>query len=314
MAVFESDKKIAVLLPCYNEAETIVQVIEDYRSTFPGAVIYVYDNNSTDGSGDLARRAGAVVVREYRQGKGFVIRSMFRDIEADCCIMADSDMTYPACEAVPLAEAVLNGEADMAIGDRLSSTYFTENKRPFHSFGNRLMRYLVNRIFRADIRDIMTGCRAFSRRFVLGYPVMSRGFEIETEMTAHALDRHLLIKEIPINYKDRPAGSTSKLNTYSDGLLVLRTLLTLAKNYRPMWFFGTIGAVLGIIALILFVPIFAEFIATHKVPRYPTLIVSAAIGSASVISCVCGIILDTVKQYSDRNYLLLQRLLEKDRK
>ena len=311
---FVTDKKIAVLLPCYNEAETIVRVVEDYRSVFPGADIYVYDNNSTDGSGDLARSAGALVVREYRQGKGFVIKSMFRDIDADCYIMADSDMTYPAGEAVALVRAVLDGEADMAIGDRLSSTYFRENKRRFHSFGNRLMRYLINRIFHSNIQDIMTGMRAFSRRFAAGYPILSRGFEIETEMTVHALDKHFLIKEIPIEYRDRPTGSASKLNTFRDGARVLGTLFALFKNYRPMQFFASVSLILGLIALALFTPVFIEYLDTGKVPRFPTLIVSAAIGSASVISLVCGIILDTIKKYSDQNYLLLQRLTEKDRK
>ncbi|MBP5273562.1 MAG: glycosyl transferase, partial [Abditibacteriota bacterium] len=264
--------------------------------------------------GELARGAGARVVREYRQGKGFVIRSMFRDIEADCYIMADSDMTYPAEESVPLVKAVLDGEADMATGDRLSSTYFTENKRPFHGFGNRLMRCLINRIFRSSVRDIMTGMRAFSRRFVAGYPVLSRGFEIETEMTAHALDKHFLIKEIPINYKDRPAGSASKLNTYKDGFRVLGALFVLFRNYRPLQFFGAIGLALGLAALAMFVPILAEFMATGKVPRFPTLIVSVAVGSASVMSFVCGIILDTIKRYSDQTYLMLQKLSEKDGK
>ncbi|MBQ9359195.1 MAG: glycosyltransferase [Abditibacteriota bacterium] len=311
---FVTDKKIAVLLPCYNEAETIVRVIEDYRSVFPTADIYVYDNNSTDGSGELARGAGARVVREYRQGKGFVIKSMFRDIEADCYVMADSDLTYPACEAEALAKAVLEGEADMAIGDRLSSTYFAENKRPFHGFGNRLVRYLINRIFRGNIKDIMTGMRAFSRAFVAGYPVLSRGFEIETEMTVHALDRHYLIKEIPINYKDRPSGSASKLNTYRDGFRVLGTLFTLFKNYRPLQFFGAIGLILGLAALAMFIPILTEFMSTGKVPRFPTLIVSVAVGSASVMSFVCGIILDTIKRYSDQTYLMLQKLSEKDGK
>ena len=236
-------KKVAVLIPCYNEEKTVEKVVADYRRALPQADIYVYDNNSTDRTAELARKAGAIVRREYRQGKGNVIRSMFRQIDADCYLMTDGDDTYPAENAPEMVRMVLEGEADMVNGDRLSSTYFTENKRPFHNTGNRVVRGLINRLFGAQVRDIMTGYRAFSRSFVKTFPVLSHGFEIETEMTIHAVDKNFLIRELPVEYRDRPQGSVSKLNTYSDGAKVLCTIFRLYKDYRPFAFFGACALV-----------------------------------------------------------------------
>lgn len=229
-------KKIAVLIPCYNEAKTIEKVIKDYKKALPMADIYVYDNNSTDKTADIAKKNDTIVVHEYRQGKGNVIRSMFRDIDADCYLMIDGDDTYPSENAKEMCDLVLEGKADMVIGDRLSSTYFRENKRPFHNFGNRIVRFLINKLFKNDIKDIMTGYRAFSYDFVKNFPVLSKGFEIETEMTIHAVDKNFKIVEIPVTYRDRPEGSSSKLNTYSDGIKVLKTIATLFKEYKPMSF------------------------------------------------------------------------------
>lgn len=265
--------KIAVLIPCYNEAKTIAKVVRDYREALPEADIYVYDNNSSDGTDEIARKAGAIVRYEYKQGKGNVIRSMFRQINADCYLMIDGDDTYPAGHAREMVDLVLKQHVDMVIGDRLSSTYFTENKRPFHNVGNVTVRKLVNLIFSGDITDIMTGYRAFSFQFVKSFPVVSSGFEIETEMSIHALDKKLLLKSIPVDYRDRPAGSESKLNTVSDGLKVIRTIFALCKNYKPMLFFGCIAAVLTLLSVVFLIPVFMEFFATGLVPKFPTLIV-----------------------------------------
>ena len=259
--------EIAVLIPCYNESSTIEKVVKDFRKALPEAVIYVYDNNSTDCTDEIARRAGAVVRYEYRQGKGNVIRSMFRDIDADCYLMIDGDDTYPAEHAGQMAELVLNKGVDMVIGDRLSSTYFTENKRPFHNMGNRVVRFFINKLFDNEIRDIMTGYRAFSRRFVKSFPVLSKGFEIETEMTIHAVDKNFLLEEIPVLYRDRPAGSESKLNTVSDGVKVLSTIANLFREYRPFAFFTYVAALLWIVSLVLFIPVFVEFMNTGLVMR-----------------------------------------------
>ena len=306
------DKKIAILIPCYNEVLTIGEVVEDFKTKFPQADIYVYDNNSIDGSGDIASQAGATVVSEYMQGKGFVVRSMFRDIDADCYIMIDGDGTYPAEDTVEMAQIILNKKADMVIGDRLSSTYFFKNKRIFHSFGNRFVRFLINKIFKSNVKDIMTGSRAFNKRFVKTFPALSKGFEIETEMTIHALDKKFLLKEVPTNYKNRPDGSMSKLNTYSDGIKVIWTIFTLYKDYKPMSFFGLISVGLFLISMGLFIPIFEEFWVTRLVPKFPTLIVSIGIGIASVMALVCGVILDTIKKYSDQNFELFLRIIEKE--
>ena len=237
----KKEKKIAVLIPCYNESKTIEKVIKDYKEVLPEADIYVYDNNSTDGTDEIARKAGAIVKYEYRQGKGNVIRSMFKDIDADCYLMIDGDDTYPKENAREMCDLVLNKGADMVVGDRLSSTYFTENKRPFHNVGNRLVRWLINSLFKGHINDIMTGYRAFSDECVKTFPVLSKGFEIENEMTIHALDKNMYVEELPVEYRDRPAGSVSKLNTYSDGFKVLKTIARLFKEYKPMIFFGLIS-------------------------------------------------------------------------
>lgn len=288
------NKKIAVLIPCYNESKTIEKVVKDYKEVLPEADIYVYDNNSSDHTDEIARKAGAIVKYEYKQGKGNVIRSMFKDIDADCYLMIDGDDTYPKENAREMCEYVLNGQADMVIGDRLSSTYFKENKRPFHNFGNVLVRGLINSLFKSNVRDIMTGYRAFSYDFVKTFPVLSKGFEIETEMTIHSLDKNFLLKEIPVEYRDRPAGSVSKLNTFSDGFKVLKTIARLFKEYKPSIFFGIISFILLVIALIFGVPVFIEYFKTGLVPRYPTLIFSGFILMTSILMFVCGIILEVV--------------------
>ena len=288
------DKKIAVLIPCYNEALTVEKVIKDYRRALPDADIYVYDNNSTDGTDELARKAGAIVRYEYRQGKGNVIRSMFKDIDADCYLMIDGDDTYPAENAKEMCQYVLDGKADMVIGDRLSSTYFTENKRAFHNFGNKLVRSLINHLFKSNIRDIMTGYRAFSYEFVKTFPVLSKGFEIENEMTIHAVYNNFKLVEIPVSYRDRPEGSVSKLNTYSDGFKVLMTITRLFKEYKPTIFFSFVGTILLILALIFGIPVFSEFFKTGLVPRFPTLIFALILLIISILMYITGIILEVV--------------------
>lgn len=308
-----ADARIAVLIPCYNESVTIRKVIEDYRKALPEAVIYVYDNNSTDGTDRIALEAGAEVRYEYRQGKGNVIRSMFREIDADCYLMIDGDDTYPAENARELVECVLSGRADMAIGDRLSSTYFTENKRPFHNMGNRLVRSVINSLFHSNIKDIMTGYRAFSRLFVKSYPVLSKGFEIETEMTIHCLDKNFKIMEIPVQYRDRPEGSVSKLNTFSDGTKVLKTILTLFRDYKPLKFF-TITSLLFIIAgAALFAPILLEYTRTGLVPRFPTLFVSCMLFVVSVLMYITGILLHVINKKHRQLYELFLNRFSQDR-
>jgi glycosyltransferase involved in cell wall biosynthesis len=301
--------RTAILIPCFNEAPTIAKVVSDFRAAAPDAQIFVYDNNSSDGTAELAAGAGATVVPEYRQGKGAVVRSMFRDVEADCYIMVDGDDTYPAEDAVRLAQHVIEGRAHMAIGDRLSSTYFEQNTRRFHGFGNRLVRTLVNRIFGSDIHDIMTGCRCFSRRFVRTFPVISSGFEIETEMTIHALDKGLLVVEEPITYRDRAEGSHSKLNTYSDGYRVLRTIASLFRDYRPLQFFGIISIVLMSFSVLMFLPPLDEYLTTGFVARVPTLIVSLALGTSALLSFMCGVILESVRTQARQTYELFVTLL-----
>ena len=285
---------IAVLIPCYNEAKTIAKVVRDYRAALPEADIYVYDNNSTDHTDEIAREAGAIVRYEYRQGKGNVIRSMFREIDADCYLMIDGDDTYPAENAREMVNLVLERKVDMVVGDRLSATYYTENKRPFHNMGNWLVKGLVNTIFKGSVSDIMTGYRAFSYQFVKSFPVLSKGFEIETEMTIHALDKNLSVQSVQVEYRDRPADSPSKLNTYSDGMKVLRTIVRLYKEYRPMSFFGLLAGLMALVSVILFIPIFAEYLHTGLVPRFPTLIVCGVMGTMALLLWVCGLILDTV--------------------
>lgn len=296
--------KTAVLIPCYNEATSIEKVINDFKQQLPDATIYVYDNNSTDNTADIARRAGAVVKHEFRQGKGNVVRSMFRDIDADCYLMVDGDDTYPAENAKEMCQLVEEG-ADMVIGDRLSSTYFTENKRPFHNDGNRLVRFLINKIFNNNIHDIMTGYRALSHTFVKNFPIISRNFEIETEMTIHALDKNFLIRELKINYRDRQEGSVSKLNTYLDGMKVVSTIFMMFRDYRPLKFFTIISALLLLIAIAMFVPVFIEYTQTGLVPRFPTLIVSGFIGIASLLTFFCGVVLEVITKKHKQLYELM---------
>ena len=300
--------KIAVLIPCYNESKTIAQVVNDYKTALPEADIYVYDNNSKDGTDEMARKAGAIVRYEYRQGKGNVIRSMFRDIDADCYLMIDGDDTYPAENAREMCQLVLEKGVDMVIGDRLSSTYFEENKRPFHNIGNVMVRALINKMFHNNIKDIMTGYRAFSRPFVKHFPVLSRGFEIETEMTIHALDKNFLLQEVPVTYRDRPEGSVSKLNTYSDGFKVIMTIFKLFRDYKPLIFFSIIAFILLLIAATLFIPVFNEYLTRGLVPRYPTLIVSGFIVVLSMLLWTCGLILEVlVKKHRQLYELLLNK-------
>ena len=284
--------KIAVLIPCYNEARTIGKVITDFRKALPEAVIYVYDNNSTDDTVAVATAAGAVVRYEYQQGKGNVVRRMFREVDAECYVMTDGDDTYPAEFAPKMVEKVLQRHADMVVGDRLSSTYFIENKRPFHNLGNMLVRKSINLLFHNNIKDIMTGYRAFSYGFVKTFPVLSKGFEIETEMSIHAVDKNMHVENVVIDYRDRPAGSISKLNTYSDGSKVIRTIVRLYRTYKPLSFFSIIAVLLLIIAAVLFVPIAVTYIKTGLVPRFPTLIVCGFMVMAAIQSFFGGLILD----------------------
>lgn len=301
--------RVAVLLPCYNEEPTIGKVVRDFRAALPEAEIYVYDNNSMDGTAQVAAAAGAIVRREPVQGKGNVIRRMFREVEADAYIMADGDDTYPADQAEALLRPVLEEGADMVIGDRLSSTYFEQNKRPFHNGGNRVVRWLIRRFWHTDIHDIMTGYRAFSRAFVKSFPVMSAGFEIETEMTIHALDRRFLLREVPVAYRDRPEGSVSKLNTFSDGLSVLRTIILLYKEYRPLRFFTWLAALLALAGVLMLVPVLVEYFHTGLVPRFPTLIVALFLMLAALLSLFTGLCLDVIVTKDRKNFEL--RLVEK---
>lgn len=287
--------KIAVLIPCYNEEMTIYKVVSDFKRVLPEAVVYVYDNNSRDRTAEEALRAGAVVRREYKQGKGNVIRRMFREIEARCYIMTDGDDTYPAEDAPEMVRMVLERGSDMVVGDRLSSTYFTENKRPFHNFGNSLVRKMINVIFQTDIKDIMTGYRAFSYSFVKSFPVISKGFEIETEMSIHAVDKNMLVENVVIGYRDRPQGSESKLNTVSDGFKVLRTIVRLFRDYKPMSFFGILAGILAVIAVAFFIPVFVEYTKTGLVSRFPTLFMCGFTMLAAIQAFFAGMILQTMK-------------------
>lgn len=312
------DKQIAILIPCYNEEQTITEVINSFKKVLPNSKIYVYDNNSSDATAQIAKDSGAIVRREFRQGKGNVTRSMFRDIDADCYIMVDGDNTYPVEAVTEMCSLVINNAADMVIGDRLSSTYFAENKRPFHGFGNELVRKAINFLWKPKkpVLDVMTGMRAFSPLFVKSFPVLSQGFEVETEMTIHALDNNLLIYSVPINYKDRPQGSHSKLNTYRDGAKVLLTIFNLFRYYKPLKFFGTLSIVLVFASLILFFPILLEYFKTGLVPRFPTLIVSVMMMLGAFLSFVCGLILDTHAKSNRKNFevqLNIIKLLLKDK-
>ena len=297
--------KIAVLIPCYNESKTIEKVVGDYREALPEATIYVYDNNSTDGTDELARNAGAIVRYEYMQGKGNVIRRMFAEIDAECYLMVDGDDTYPADCARALVDPVINKNTDMVIGDRLSSTYFEENKRPFHNFGNTLVRGSINLLFHSDIRDIMTGYRAFSYRFVKTFPILSKGFEIETEMTIHAIDKNMQLENVIVEYRDRPDGSESKLNTYADGFKVLGTIGRLYRIYKPLQFFGALSLVMILVAVAFFIPIFTYFLRTHTVPNMPTLIVCGFLVTAAIQSFFSGMILNSLRQKDKQDFELM---------
>ena len=290
--------KIAVLIPCYNEEKTVEKVVRDFKAVLPEAVIYVYDNNSSDRTVELAEKAGAVVRHEYMQGKGNVIRRMFREIDAEVYVMTDGDDTYPAEFAREMVDKVLEHQADMVVGDRLSSTYFTENKRPFHNFGNSLVRGTINRLFHTEIKDIMTGYRAFSYQFVKTFPVLSKGFEIETEMTIHAADKNMQVDNVIIEYRDRPEGSESKLNTYSDGAKVLMSIAKLYRNYKPMNFFGLLALVLAVMSIGFFIPVLMEYIATGLVPKFPTLIACGFAMMASIQSVFAGLVLSAGAQRS----------------
>ena len=294
--------RIAVLIPCYNEAQTIAKVVLDWKSVLPDAVIYVYDNNSSDGTGEIAGNAGAIVRREPAQGKGNVIRRMFREIDAECYIMVDGDDTYPATAGPEMAAQVLENNVDMVVGDRLSSTYFHENKRPFHNFGNWFTRFFINKAFHSDIKDIMTGMRAFSFRFVKTFPVLSRGFEIETEMTIHAVEKNMLVHNCVIDYRDRPDGSVSKLNTVSDGLKVIKTIFGLFKNYKPLSFFSIISVILLLVSTGFCIPVLVDYFRTGLVLRFPTLIVCGFGGIAALGFFVAGLILDTIIHQSQQEF------------
>lgn len=296
-----NDKKIAVLIPCYNEELTVEKTVSDFKRVLPNADIYVYNNNSKDRTKELALKSGAIVRDEYRQGKGAVVRSMFRDIDADVYIMVDGDDTYPAEEVEGLITPVLEGKADMVIGDRLSSTYYTENKRPFHNFGNSLVKGLINFLFKSDLNDIMTGYRSFSKKFVKCMPVMSDGFQIETEMTIFALTNNMQVVNVPITYRDRPEGSESKLNTFSDGFKVLLTLFNLFKDNRPFLFFGSISIVIFIIGLLIGIPVINEFIKTAYITKVPSAVLAAALMLNAFLMFSVGIILDAIK--NEKRYL-----------
>ena len=293
---------IAVLIPCYNEEKTIEKVVTDAKRVLPEAVVYVYDNNSTDKTAEIAAKAGAIVRREPRQGKGFVLRRMFREIDAQCYICVDGDDTYSMESAREMADRVLNHNVDMVVGDRLSSTYFKENKRPFHNFGNSMVRSTINRFFHCDVKDIMTGFRAMSYEFVKSYPVLSRGFEIETEMTIHAVFNEMVIENVVVDYRDRPEGSESKLNTYSDGAKVLGTIVSLYKNYKPFKFFTSLAVVMLIVAAVMFLWVFAKFLNTHLVENMPTLVVSGFIALAAIQSFFSGLILSDMVTKNRRNF------------
>lgn len=295
-------EKIAVLIPCYNEAKTIEKVVTDWKKSLPEATIYVYDNNSVDHTDEIARKAGAIVRYEHQQGKGNVIRRMFREIDAECYIMIDGDDTYPAEFGPQMVEEVLDRQVDMVVGDRLSSTYFEENKRPFHNWGNSIVRASINRLFKSNIRDIMTGYRAFSYQFVKTFPVLSKGFEIETEMSIHAIDKNMAISNVIIEYRDRPEGSVSKLNTYSDGVKVLRTIMRLYRNYKPMQFFGIFSILLFLIAMIMFAPVLMIYSRTGLVPNFPTLIVSGFVALAGIISLFTGILLSSIVEKNRQDF------------
>ncbi len=304
--------KVAVLIPCYNEAKTVKKVVSDFKKVLPDATIYVYDNNSTDDTAKIAQKAGAVVRHEYKQGKGNVIRRMFREINAECYIMVDGDDTYSAESAPEMVKLILEKNTDMVIGDRLSSTYFKENKRPFHNFGNSIVRNSINFFFKSNIKDIMTGYRAFSYEFVKTFPILSNGFEIETEMSIHAIDKNMSMENVVIEYRDRPSGSESKLSTYSDGIKVIFTIIRLYRTYKPMHFFGIISLLLAILSMALFIPVFISFLNTGVVAQFPTLIVSGFIMIAAIQSFFSGLILQTIIHKNRQDFELTLNQLNRD--
>ena len=304
--------KIAVLIPCYNESKTVKKVINDYQAVLPEATIYVYDNNSSDDTAAIAKAEGAVVRHEYHQGKGNVIRRMFREIDAEAYIMVDGDDTYPAEFAREMVDKVLDRHVDMVVGDRLSSTYFTENKRPFHNFGNSLVRNSINTLFKSDIKDIMTGYRAFSYQFVKSFPVLSKGFEIETEMSIHAVHKNLLVENVIVTYRDRPEGSESKLNTYSDGFKVIKTIIKLYKNYKPFGFFSILAAILMLLSAGFFIPVLFEYFATGLVFKFPTLIVCGFVALAALISFFSGVILSTINEKNRQDFEMQLHAIQRE--
>lgn len=298
---------VAILIPCYNEEVTIGKVVSDFRRVLPDATVYVFDNNSTDRTAQIAREKGAVVIKEPRQGKGHVVRAMFTQVDADIYVMVDGDDTYPAEAAVDMVDKVAEGY-DMVVGDRLSSTYFEENKRPFHNTGNRMVRAFINWFFHAHVHDIMTGYRAFSYSFAKTYPCLSRGFEIETEMTIYALDKDVRIFEMPIQYRDRPEGSESKLNTVGDGIKVLGTIFSMIRQYKPMPFFNVLGLILALIGVIMLVPVFATYTETGLVPRFPTLFVAMILILLACLLVIAGIILDSHARRDRRDYIIHENM------
>ena len=305
--------KIAMLIPCYNEEQTIGKVVEDAKKYLPEATIYVYNNNSSDRTAEIAEKAGAIVRNEYMQGKGNVIRRMFREIDAECYVMVDGDDTYSMSSAPEMVDLVLNKNSDMVVGDRLSSTYFTENTRRFLNFGNSLVSSSNNRLFGCNIRDIMTGYRAFSYDFVKTFPILSGGFEIETEMTIHAVYNNMQIDNVVIDYQDRPAGSESKLNTISDGTKVLKTIFNLYKNYKPLGFFGILAAILAILSLAFFIPVMISFIHTGLVAKIPTLIVCGFVMMAAIISFFAGLVLSNLERNQRRNFEVQRNMIHQNK-
>ncbi len=303
--------KIAILIPCYNESKTIQKVIKDFKKVLPHSKIYVYDNNSTDKTDELAKKQGAIVRYEYKQGKGNVIKTMLREIDAKCYLIVDGDDTYPADVAKEMCDCILSKKADMVIGDRLSSTYFKQNNRKFHNFGNKFVRFLINKIFKSDIKDIMTGYRAISYRFAKGFPIMSKEYEIETEMTIHAVEKNYKIIEIPVMYRNRIDGSISKLRTFCDGYKILKIIVQLFKEYKPSLFFNIFATLILIMSIIFLIPIFIEYYNTGLVPKFPTLIVSTMLLIMSLLLYVTGIILQTIVNKNKRIYELIMNQMRK---
>lgn len=296
-------KKIAILIPCYNEEITVAKVITDFKKELPDALIYVYNNNSIDNTLQIAYENGAIVKNEYRQGKGNVVRSMFRDIDADVYVLVDGDNTYPANMVHQLIKPILMETADMVVGDRISNgTYKKQNKRLFHDFGNGMVKYTINRLFKTNLKDVMSGYRAFSRTFVKNIPILSKGFEVETEMTLHALDKRFIIKEIPIEYKDRPNKSKSKLNTFTDGYKVIKTIIKMLKDYKPLKFFLSIAIIFFVLGLIIGIPVIYEYILTRYITKVPSAVLSTGLMIFSVIIAQCGVILDTVVKDDKEKY------------